>query len=95
MVALLVLAGAVVLMIPLCIWSGFVLATMWGWFIVPFGMPPLAIAHAVGLTLLIAWARAPKMDRSKEVELPFRDIGVGFLASLFVLGAGWVAKSFM
>jgi hypothetical protein len=38
--------------VPSSILRGYVLATMWRWFVVPLGMSPLGWAHAYGLAAL-------------------------------------------
>jgi hypothetical protein len=33
------------------LWGGFAAATLWGWFVVPLGVPEVSVLHAMGLTL--------------------------------------------
>ncbi len=40
--------------IPAIIFRGFVLASLWLWFIVPLGLSPIGKAHAIGIAILIA-----------------------------------------
>ena len=48
---------------------GIGLTFMWRWFIVPLGVPQIATAHALGLTILIGYLRP--LDFSKmEVKIP-------------------------
>jgi len=45
--------GWLALFIPTIIFSGFVTAELWGWFVVPLGVPAIGIAHALGLRLVV------------------------------------------
>lgn len=36
------------------LYSGLVTSFLWGWFMVPFGLPEISIAHAIGLSLLVS-----------------------------------------
>lgn len=67
------------LTIPIvAIWRGFVLTKMWGWFITPFGVHQIGLAHAIGISLtasvfLLALKtrepeRSDKSDRHKLIE---------------------------
>lgn len=40
------------LAVLLWFWKGFVLMKLWGWFLVPFGLPGIGITHAMGLLVL-------------------------------------------
>ena len=42
------------LCIPFSImWRGYVLSIMWVWFVVPFGVDPLSVAHLIGLSITV------------------------------------------
>jgi hypothetical protein len=43
------------LVIPGAAWSGFVLARLWAWFVVPLGVPAIGTWHAAGLSVLVSW----------------------------------------
>lgn len=32
---------------------GYVLSILWGWFVVPFGVPPISVAWAIGISVLV------------------------------------------
>jgi hypothetical protein len=64
----------IVLMIPVSIVvNGLLLRLFWGWFVVPLGLAPIGIAHALGISVLVAmltyeYTREPEDGRStKEV----------------------------
>jgi hypothetical protein len=42
-----------VLELALLIWRGFVIKMLWGWFLVPLGVPAISIALACGLLILL------------------------------------------
>lgn len=42
-----------ILTLPVQLWSGFVLSVLWGWFVVPLGVPPIGVLQATGLTLTV------------------------------------------
>lgn len=78
--------------IPLAVmWKGFVLAKLWGWFLVDkFGLPALTIAQAIGLAIVVgmfSYIRAK--DDEDEVWQPFVLAFLGPLVSLF---AGWIVQ---
>ncbi len=43
-------------------WGGFVISQLWGWFVVPLGVPAINTAHAAGLLLTLSLTRS--MDYS-------------------------------
>jgi hypothetical protein len=44
----------ILLMLPAAlIINGLLLKVMWGWFMVPLGLRPVGIAHALGISLLV------------------------------------------
>lgn len=89
---LVLIAGAVFLA---AVCNGFALWLLWGWFMVPLGIPPIGIAWAVGLST-VATMLLPSPSRAKS------DGGEWYIPLLELLGkpalallVGWVAKSFM
>lgn len=54
----------------LILWESFVLATLWGWFIVPMGFDQIGKAHAFGLAVFVAMFRVcpPKPDGDAEAK---------------------------
>ena len=46
------------------VWAGLALSVLWGWFVVPlFGLPPIALWQAYGLTLTLAALRVWGQER--------------------------------
>lgn len=76
--------------------QGFVLVHLWAWFLVPLGLPPIGIAHAIGIAL-IAGMLAPRARDSKEKEEK-KKLVVNldpFLSPLLFLLFGYIVHLFM
>jgi hypothetical protein len=86
--------------IGLMFWAAFVSVRLWGWFIVPLGVPPINVWWAVGIGLVGAvlaneGASRPTVlatirgedDDEEDVQVIF----IKAIAVLFALGIGWVA----
>lgn len=66
-----VMLGLVVLTVLL---HGWVLSTLWGWFVVPiFALPALGLWQAVGLSLFVSYFRGIKVDDEEEPEPKRKD----------------------
>lgn len=80
--------------VPLSLWRGFVLAKLWGWYIVPLGAPLIGWVHAVGLSvffgLLLSWAY-----KSDKDETPWHVVARASVVPAFSLLFGWVWHCFM
>lgn len=85
-------------------WGGFVLATLWGWFVVPLGVVPIIWWQAAGLTatsnMLTGGAGAYSMLaalKAMGVEEKHHKYAVLFF-SIFLPAAslfgGWMLKTF-
>lgn len=57
----------VILTVLSLIVSGLIFSVMWGWFIVPLGVVPLSVAHAIGIQSLIFFAFI-KTDQEKRLN---------------------------
>ena len=80
----------------------FVLAQMWEWFIVPFGVMAITYGHAVGLSILINLFHPSKTPSKSDEESDesvkkavARFIFTGLVMPFIALGAGWLCKYFM
>ena len=47
--------GHIVTMLWNILVSGFTLSTLWGWFVVPLGLPEISFFHAVGIDLVASF----------------------------------------
>jgi len=81
------IVGTAAIIVPLAMLRGFVLSTMWAWFVVPLGLPAIGIALAIGLSLTVGLfsGLSPKRD-----EKPWVQIAAGFVAPLLTLFCGWL-----
>ncbi len=83
-----VFLGAVGLFLAAILARGFVLTVLWGWFAVPvFGLPPLGIAPALGLAVLLNY-----LLNHKRADQSLAGI---FGNALATLGVGWVIHLFI
>lgn len=80
--------------------KGFVLSKLWGWFLVPLGVPEIGFAHSIGVCILISFLTFQNIksyvDDNKTAEqrageyigwiilYPLLTLLFGFLASLFI-----------
>ena len=69
-VALFILA---LIIVPITIWDGFVLKTLWNWFIpaIFHGSPRLGIAQGIGISLVVTFF-IHKREKSDEQESPLK-----------------------
>ena len=85
----------VLLVLILILASGITLSYLWSWFVVaPFSAPKIGIAHACGLSLLIALLRGVKDD--DDEDKPFAEkmlVGISLHVIVFVMG--WVLHLWM
>lgn len=58
-----------ILVTLLSVLSGFTIMVMWGWYIVPLGLPTIGLIHALGLDMLITFIVTTK----KSEDIPFWD----------------------
>lgn len=86
-----VMSGVIVLLFGLILFDAFALQIMWGWFVVPLGVPPVGLAHAYGVFLL--WLLF-KPIRVREGDV-WKSMGKRIVRTLLVLGLGWIVQGFM
>lgn len=72
---------------------GVALSVLWGWFLVPFGLPPIGLAWAVGLGCVSGMLVPTPPPVSKDDAFNHQ-VSI-FLKPIVVLCVGFVAKSFM
>lgn len=89
----------ILVMILTPIIRGFVLMTLWAWFVAPtFSLPNLSLAIAVGIMFLWTFLTV-KMTKKEEGEDYWKSVlnGVVFtvLGGVVTLGAGWIVTLFI
>lgn len=89
----------IILSIPFAyIIRGFVLSTMWGWFLVPLGLIQIGKAHAVGVAVivsLITYVPSQCKDEREGDDKVISYIAYSFASPFLVLLIGYIAKQFM
>ena len=89
----------VLVIIIATILNGCVLTILWGWFFIPtFGLPPISIAQAMGIGLVINYltyhlVRTPATEESGSDQLKFMAIQAIY-RPVTVLAIGWVIHLF-
>jgi hypothetical protein len=98
---LLMVLGTPVLVALACIWNGYALSIIWGWFVVPyFNLPPLSIPLAIGVTLVVSVLSNHRtgIEAEKEME-PGKKISILLgriiLRPALVLLFGWIVTKFL
>lgn len=80
--------------------SGWVLSVMWGWFVVPFGVPPIGIAWAIGISLVVGYMTyqsdaVVKTDDEDRVQTVVNLVALAVLRPLLALAIGAIVHAFM
>jgi len=78
---------------PLTALRGWVLFVLWGWFLIPLGLPAIGIAHALGIQCIVSLMSmhsGPKTDKDTG-EI----ISISISVSLVWLLMGWIYTLFM
>ena len=71
--------------------EGFVLSIMWGWFMVPFGLPHITVAWAIGVSVLTSLFQPTPLGKPSNSEFWFALT----VKPLLILLIGWIAKQWM
>jgi hypothetical protein len=84
------------------IYGGFAISKLWSWFVVPLGLPPITIAHAIGLSALVNLFKNlgdSTKNETADVEAKTREFWICitalYLAYSVALLVGYVAHKFM
>lgn len=79
-------------LVPLTILRGFVLTKFWMWFVEPFGVPSITIAHGIGLIYMMNYfgAKKPKDDENVWGQVFFT-----LTYTLMAWGMGAIVHLFM
>ena len=100
MLELTVICGFVGFLVAGSMLKGYVFSILWAWFVVPtFGLPPLAIAPAIGVALLVSFltyqSDATKTPEGGALDRFTETASLAFVVPVLVLGVGWVVRQFM
>lgn len=87
---------AVLWAIPVVLWQAYVSTILWGWFVVPFGLPILSMAWAVGLScLLTAMKPNPYVPSKPGIGEAVFGLLRPILNPAVALLIGWIALHWM
>jgi hypothetical protein len=89
----LVIAALAAIVAVLSVVRGFVLSYLWQWFVVPFGLPSITVAHAIGISLIVSFLtyEGAKTESNDIGEA----IGNGVGQTLLVFFIGWIVHVVM
>lgn len=74
--------------------TAFTLATLWGWFLVPLGLPVIGYAHAYGLSILATLLRGNQITKPSESN-GSKIFLQSFILNVVALCFGYVTLSLM
>ena len=85
------------------LWGGFAASELWGWFVVPLGVPEVSALHAMGLALalraLAGFSGKPQPAKHEDKMVALRALGrvlaVVTVAPGAALAIGWVVRGAM
>lgn len=78
----------------LLLWRGFALSMMWGWFMVPLGLPVIPIAHAIGVAALVSLLTHQRTS-GKEKRGLSDTLFMPFVTTAITFGIAAIAHAFM
>lgn len=82
---------AIALVVLLVIQQAWAISVLWGWFIVPLGLPAIGIASAVGISVTLSAMRGRRKGPDDE---GWKAIAGSALQPWFCLAIGWIAKQY-
>jgi len=75
---------------------GFVIMTLWEWFLIPIGLASIGLANAVGLGFFIRYLTwQPTFNSKGDKNKSDNKLVLIFVYPFVVLGLGWLAHAFM
>lgn len=83
---------SLVALVGLSILRGFVLSILWGWFLVPLGIPDIGVAWAIGIAATLGMLVAGPSAGSKDTA---EQLGYAVGTPLMALLIGWIVTLFM
>ena len=76
-------------------WAGWIIHLMWQWFVVPLGVSPISVTHAIGLGILVSLLTkdAPQPDDDPDRAFVYITL-VAFIRPALALLLAWIIASF-
>lgn len=90
---LLLILGFAAFTVVLTIARGFILQSLWGWFLVPLGLPPIGIANAIGVAMIVSYLTYSHLKKDSEDGASV--FIQPFVNMVIVWGVAWVVHLFM
>lgn len=92
-VAMIAGLGIVAVMIVLAIFSAFTISTLWTWFIIPFGVQSIGMAHAYGIALFASLLQGIRgLNGNVDAGMTLLQ---GVILNVVVLAFGGITVQFM
>lgn len=88
-----IVVGGFAVIVGMALWNGYLLSVLWGWFVVPLGVPSIGVAHAIGLALIAGLLKGIR-ETSEEKGALLR-IASWLIGTLLALGIGYIVKGHM
>ncbi len=88
------LFAVVAFVLPLAAWSAYVMSMLWGWFLVPLGVPAIGFVQAWGIMLMISVTRGLRAAEPEDNKALQR-LGAWLLGTVLALGIGYVLKGYL
>lgn len=84
------------------LWSGFLIAQFWNWFIVPLGVVPITLIGAIGFRLVVKALFLSSKGLSKEIGNAkvdiagqFKDLALMIVIGVVLFGGGAIVHALM
>lgn len=94
--ALTVIVILAILAVGALAWMSAVTITwLWAWFIVPFGVMQLSLAHAFGISGIVYYLTYRPVTHEIDKEQAFKALGQAVMTPFAALGLGYIYQLFM
>ena len=70
-------------------------SVLWGWFLVPFGLPVIGKLHALGICMLYSAVHIRPYPTFPQGKNQVAEIIAPILAPLWCIGVGWIVLQLM
>ncbi len=95
MTMFLIWLAAVPVVLAAVVLNGLAASVLWGWFAVPiFGVPPITIPEAIGLSMLIGMFVSQVRDQTDDNAEFWVRLAVCFARPAVAVGVGWIILQF-
>lgn len=84
-----------ILFIPLTLLRGWVILSLWGWFILPLGAPNIQMSQALGIALILSFVTTHSFNlKDKTTEEKVKEYIMIIIYPLFTVGLGYIYHAF-